>query len=336
MALTVAVAVITRNRPGPLRQCLEHLARQTMAPAEIVVVDSSEDQQSREVCGRFPSVTYVPFPRGRHQMPTSRNLALLHSRAEVVAYLDDDCLADPDWLEWLVCTYRQHPEAGGVGGRISDDRWEYDPEQPVGRVTALGQVSGNFFGDPGCVPEVDILPGGSMSFRRSVLVKVGGFDPGYVGTNHREDPDLCLRVGAMGVKLYYQPRAHVRHLNARNTLGELKPWHEFFLRYSFVRNDTYFVIKHFGDRNAAVRRSLVTDSRQFLHHSLTSRSATVLATLPVFCVAKCIGLHAGLRYRWDQARGRQPDHLSRLCDEGSDLTTGAPSVPGLRREQSRG
>jgi GT2 family glycosyltransferase len=312
MDLTVAVAVITRNRPGPLRRCLEHLSRQTVAPAEIVVVDSSDDERSREVCQEFPDLLYIRFPGGRHQMPTSRNLALVHSSSEVVAYLDDDCLADRDWLEWLTITYQEQPAASGVGGRISDKRWAYDPTQPIGQVDELGRVISNFFGDPGCVPEVDWLPGGSMSFRRSVLMAAGGFDPGYVATNHREDPDLCLRVRALGGKLYYQPKAHLWHLNARTTLGELRPWHEFYLRYSFARNDTYFVIKHFGDCPPAVRRTLLTDSARFVGQALRRRPAMAVATLPVFFVAKAIGLATGFRSRFYMAHGRRINHLNSI------------------------
>src|SRR5438128_7539186 len=118
--LSTTVAIITRHRPETLRRCLEHLRRQAMAPSEIVVVDSSEDTRSREVCREFPEVTYVRFENGKHQMPKSRNLALAHSTAEVVAYIDDDCLVDPDWLERLCDTYRDDPSLAGVGGRVTD------------------------------------------------------------------------------------------------------------------------------------------------------------------------------------------------------------------------
>jgi GT2 family glycosyltransferase len=306
---SVATAIITRGRPVILRQCLGHLRQQTEPPEETVVVDSSDDTQSRDVCSAFREVNYVRFAGGRHQMPASRNLAMNHSSAEILAYVDDDCLVDPDWLERLRDTYRQYPEVAGVGGRITDARWAYDPSCPIGQVDSLGRVTCNFFGDPGGAPAVDILPGGNMSFRREWLAAVGGFDPGFTCTNHREEADLCLRIRRQGGILRYQPSAHAVHLNARNALGELQPWHEFFLRYSFSRNETYFVIKQFGHNWRAVRRTLLSDSIDFLHTVVKSRSPALMATVPVFAVAKTAGLAAGCRYRLRFRRGRSPDHL---------------------------
>src|SRR5262249_46407512 len=159
---------------------------------------------------------------------------------------------------------------------------------------------------------VDLLPGGNMSFRREWVEAVGGFDPGYVGTNHREDPDFCLRVGRRGGCFRYPPAAHVPHLDSRRPLGELKPWHEFWLRYSFARNDAYFVIKHFGRRPRAVWRILVSDTFQFMRRAFTSRSLTIIATIPVFLTARGAGAAAGYWHRLKLACGWRPDYLRGL------------------------
>jgi GT2 family glycosyltransferase len=320
--------VITRNRPDILRQCLERLADQSIRPFETVVVDSSDDDRTKRVCSKFTGVTYVRFERGKNRMPTARNLGILHSRAGVVAYLDDDCLVDEDWVEQLGQTYASHPSAAGVGGRITDARWKYDPTAPVGRVDELGRVTSNFFGDPGGAPAVDILPGGNMSFRREWLERVGGFDPGYTCTNHREDPDLCLRIRRAGGELRYQPAAHALHLNARNSLGELRPRHEFFLRYSFARNDTYFVVKHFGNRTAALFRTLVIDTLTFVRSAMISRSLVHAATVPVFLVAKLVGLAVGTRSRAARMLGGREDHMAYLAGTLDEIPRSPEAAPG--------
>lgn len=290
--LSFTLVVITRNRPEMLRRCLQCVAELTQAPEQIVVVDSSDNLFSADVVREAEKpVQYVYFRNGRNQMPTSRNIGLGFSQSAITGYIDDDCMVDEQWLSALLEVYRQEPEVAGVGGCVKDPRWTYDPSQPIGKVDHSGRVSANFFGDPGGPVEVDILPGGNMSFRTPWLRRVGGFDPGYVATNHREDPDLCLRIRAMGGRLVYQPSASLNHLHAK--LTELKPWHEFFLRYSFERNEAYFTIKNFGDRPAALWRLFVEDTARFLGRVARARSLVLLATVPVALGSKALGTAAG-------------------------------------------
>jgi len=237
-----AVVIITRNRPTILDQCLEALLGQTMLPGEVIVIDSSDNFAARQLPANW---RHVHYPAGRQQMPLARNQGILLSSAPLVAFIDDDCVVAADWLEQLAGAYQLHPEYGGIGGLIIDARWAYDPGQPIGRVDSRGRVTSNFFGDPGQVVEVQILPGGNMSFRREQLIEVGGFDPSYIATNHREDPDLCLRLLKDGGRLGYQGKARALHLNARNRLGELTRWDEFYLRYSFGRNEGFFLARHY-------------------------------------------------------------------------------------------
>lgn len=277
--------VITRNRASVLRDCLDHLLVQVEPPGQIVVVDSSDRFEPLEM----PGVDHVAFPAGKAQMPKARNEGARLSTRPLVAYVDDDCLVDPDWLQQIAQTYRNHPQFVGVGGRISDARWQYRPDLPIGKVFSDGSVVSNFFGDPGGVQEVDILPGGNMSFRRDWILRVGGFDPRYVATNHREDPDFCLRIRAAGGRIGYQPKAHALHLNARTSLGELKPWHEFYLRYSFARNEAFFLSRHFPRE---VLRRWWEDGLAQARRAFQARSLVGLLCVPVQFVSFALGVGA--------------------------------------------
>lgn len=282
----VTVIVITRNRSTVLAQCLDHLEKQTLQVGSILVIDSSD---TFVPLSAKPNLKHVHFPPGRNQMPMARNEGIRLAQTKILAFIDDDCLADPDWLEQLLAVYSQIPSVHGVGGRITDPRWKYEPESPVGQVDSRGRVISNFFGDPGCVTPVQILPGGNMSFRKDSLLEVGGFDPSYVATNHREDPDLCLRLKELGAELYYQPKAHAVHLNARNLLGELRPWHEFYLRYSFARNEAFFLCRHFPSQ---VPRRWLTDSFDQLRKALKARSIVALLCAPLQLLSYGIGICA--------------------------------------------
>jgi GT2 family glycosyltransferase len=282
--LDFSVVVITRNRPSILAQCLDHLALQVLPASEILVIDSSEDFVPLE---QYPGVKHVHFPAGRNQMPKARNEGARLASGAVIAYIDDDCLVDENWLACLADSYHRRPGLAGVGGRIVDARWKYNPAGPIGKATSDGYILANFFGDPGELVEADLLPGGNMSFRRDWLLRSGGFDPRYVATNHREDPDFCLRLRRAGGVLAYQGRAIAHHLNARNALGELSPWHEFYLRYSYGRNEGFFLCRHFPRE---VVRRWFEDSMQQAKRSYSARSIVAFLCIWVQFFAFGLGI----------------------------------------------
>src|SRR5690349_17056846 len=103
--LSVSVVIATYNRPGYLRECLGHLLKQDERPAAIVVVDSSEGQDTARVVEDFPSVTYLRNPRGRGSTGTAKRIGLEHTTSDIVAFLDDDAYPEPGWLGQLLSRY---------------------------------------------------------------------------------------------------------------------------------------------------------------------------------------------------------------------------------------
>jgi glycosyltransferase involved in cell wall biosynthesis len=116
---SASVIIITRNRPQMVRDCLEHLRRQTVAPDEVIVVDSSTGEDTQAVLDGYPEVVRLRIPDGRNNMPQARNLGIAHAHGEIIAFLDDDSMAQPDWLRCLLEPYAD-PTVGGVGGRVID------------------------------------------------------------------------------------------------------------------------------------------------------------------------------------------------------------------------
>ena len=212
----VSIVIITRNRPQMVRDCLDHLMRQTRPPDEIIVVDSSTGEETQTVLEDYPQVTRLRIPDGRRNMPQARNLGIGRAQGEIIAFLDDDSMAEPDWLEYLLEPYAD-PAVGGVGGRIIDVLEAARANPADGRIGIChknGFTTTNFASDPGHVVEVNHVRGCNMSFRRAALAKIGGFDPRYIGSNVCEETDVCLGVTLAGWKLMYQPSALVNHLAA--------------------------------------------------------------------------------------------------------------------------
>ena len=148
---SASVAVVTYERPTFVARCLDHLLAQTAPPSEIIVVDSSPgDETRRLVRERFPSVRYEVCPAGRGATATARNIGYTLTSGEVLAFIDDDAYAEPEWLERLLPSY-EDPAVGGVGGRqIRHQPGELEEGvDTIGRLRADGTLTGHFAADPG-------------------------------------------------------------------------------------------------------------------------------------------------------------------------------------------
>ena len=102
-SLTASVAVVTYNRVDFVAKCVDHLLVQTRPPLEIIVVDSSTgDDTARLVRDRFPMVRYAVCAAGRGATATARNISFHMAKGDILAFVDDDAFAEPDWLEQLL------------------------------------------------------------------------------------------------------------------------------------------------------------------------------------------------------------------------------------------
>ncbi|MGO8873970.1 MAG: glycosyltransferase family 2 protein [Acidimicrobiales bacterium] len=257
---TASVVVVTYERPDYVARCLDHLLAQTVPPLEIVVVDSSDgDETAAMVRERYPAVSYVVCPAGRGATATARNIGYSRTSGEVLAFVDDDAFAAPDWLEQILPLYRD-PRVGGVGGRqIRDQPGELtEGLDAIGLLRPDGTLTGNFAADPGRTLDVDHLLGANMSFRRSAIDRIGGIRDGYAGTCVREETDLCLRIAHAGYRLVYTPDAVVEHVAAPYAKGQ-----RFDLRYAYwsQKNHLILLIRNFGLTRPVVRAYLAASLR---------------------------------------------------------------------------
>lgn len=259
-SLSVDVVVATFNRPDNVRICLQHLARQSHTPDEIVVVDSSPHRLTADVVADFPGVRYIRNDAGPGTLATSRAIGVAETRSDIVAFIDDDAYAEPDWLENILARYAD-PSVGAVGGRASNGRpgEEHEGHDAVGRLLPDGTLTGNFAADTGRDLDVDHVLGANMSVRRSALEGIGGIVDLFPGTCLREESDIMLRLGRAGHRVVYTPTALVEHVAAPYTRGR-----RFDVRYTFYGNRNHIVLlSHaFGMDAPILRRYYGTALRQ--------------------------------------------------------------------------
>ncbi|MEU1275166.1 glycosyltransferase family 2 protein [Streptomyces sp. NPDC005799] len=214
VTLTVVVCAYTLERWDDLRAAVTSVRTQRNPPDEIVlVVDHCRplyERAARELSG----VRVVPSsgPRG---LSGARNTGVAVSHGDVVAFLDDDAAAEPQWTERLLAPY-EDPRVVGVGGLVRP-RWS--TRRPVWFPPEFDWVVGcSYRGLPERTAPVRNFIGANMSFRRTELLAVGGFLDTLGRVSDRptagcEETDLCLRITARrpDAVLLYEPAAAVRH-----------------------------------------------------------------------------------------------------------------------------
>ena len=196
----VSVIVCSYNGGQTLEACLRSLKKINYPDYEVVLVNDGSTDNTREI------VSHHPWVKAIHQanmgLSVARNVGAAHASGEILAYTDSDCMADPDWLYYLVGTLLSGNYAGVGGPNISP------PAQNWQQACVAAAPGG-----PSHVLLTDVvaehIPGCNMAFHRWAFDKVGGFDPEYRKAG--DDVDFCWRLQQEGQVIAFSPSAIVWH-----------------------------------------------------------------------------------------------------------------------------
>jgi glycosyltransferase involved in cell wall biosynthesis len=210
---SVIICAYTEDRWHNLVQAVASVQNQTLPPQEVIIVVDYNPVLLERVRTHIPGVTVVAN-REAQGVAGARNTGIATARGMFVAFIDDDAIAEPDWLEQLAAGYTDEYVVS-VGGFI-EPIWRAD--QPAWLPYEFYWVFGcSYRGLPETATAMRNLIGCNMSVRRSVIATVGGFRIGRVGklSIGREDDEteFCIRLGAAypGAVILYQPAALVHH-----------------------------------------------------------------------------------------------------------------------------
>lgn len=219
----LSIVIISYRRHEELLLCLQDLVQQvTRFPFEVILVlqaypEGIPARIEREYGDRLSLRTLV-FERGLG-VHGARNAALPYARGNVVAFLDDDVRLAPNWVETLI-PYYDDPSIGGVGGYVRHPgcrRFVARFLRPLlGLSSRRYRIDWGGFNTlpwsshPSADQPADWLSGCNMSFRRTILEEIGGFDESY-GNYGFDDVDIGLRVRRAGWRLISSRRLEVAH-----------------------------------------------------------------------------------------------------------------------------
>ena len=213
--LDVSVLICTRDRSALLEGCLDSVLRCSSAPAEVVVVDQSRDQATRLAVGRWQGAPVpVRYVRGTSiGLSRAKNQGIAACVAEVIAFTDDDCIVDQEWVERLTEPILTGQAEAVVGRTL--------PERVVGDLEETSSV----YAPEGCpvfsrrTHPWRVGGGGNFAVAREVLRRIGSFDerfgPGAL-LESAEDMDMIHRLLRAGERIVYAPEAIIRHRSWRS------------------------------------------------------------------------------------------------------------------------
>jgi glycosyltransferase involved in cell wall biosynthesis len=211
VSVRFSIVIPTYNRASTLRCCLRAASVQTYPDYEVIVVDDASADSTGEMVRReFPHVRYLRQETNRGPA-AARNRGIEAATGEIVAFTDDDCLVPSDFLARLAGGYRTYPDVAGVGGYL-------EAPDEVLRSNAFAQYEAHVThqvyraGPTPYLGGFECPAGGTsaMSYRREVLLVVGGFDAQFTAAAG-EDADLKLRIVQRGFSLLYVPIKVTHH-----------------------------------------------------------------------------------------------------------------------------
>jgi glycosyltransferase involved in cell wall biosynthesis len=196
----VSVIVCSYNGARTLEACLDSLLKLNYPDYEVILVDDGSKDNTQEIVKKFPSVKNILQPN--MGLSYARNAGAAAATGDIFAYTDSDCMADPDWLYYMVGTLLSGDYAGVGGPNVSPPA-----ENWVQACVAAAP------GGPNHVLLSDVvaehIPGCNMAFYRWAFEKVGGFDTEYRKAG--DDVDFCWRLQQEGQVIAFSPASIVWH-----------------------------------------------------------------------------------------------------------------------------
>jgi GT2 family glycosyltransferase len=248
----VSVIVCTYNRSEYLTKCLNSLLDQTYDNFEVIIVNGPSIDETDNLLKKYPF--RVIQQKGKRGLSAARNQGIKAAKGEIIALIDDDAIADNNWIKYIIKKYIDE-SIGSVGGATY-----YMSDSKVIEMTMALDVTQ--FGRPRGTPIDDnnskyvrfkFVHGCNCSFRKKIFEEIGGFDEYY--TYWLDETDLCVRIAKAGYEIDYEPNAVVYHAKEGSNRPDV--W------YHISEKQLYFAFKNFGNV-IPIEKILYEDFKNFM------------------------------------------------------------------------
>ena len=212
----ISVYIPCYNAERFIVRAVSSILAQTLQPDEVLVVDDGCTDRSIALIAKFP--VEVIRMGGNQGLAASRNRAYQEAKNELIACIDADCEAHPEWLEQLVKALPE--DCAGTGGKTVEinqqkfaDRWRAQ-HMPL------------HWGDQSVI-NPKVIYGANQLFRKSLILRVGLLDTSKVTEDYKigfEDLELARKLYRAGYGLFYNPKAVVYHLRTDTPVSIIRQY----------------------------------------------------------------------------------------------------------------
>lgn len=226
MLVSTVVCAHSLDRLQDLTEAIGSLLEQTHRELEIIVVIDGSEELHQQIVTDYSghNALKAVFLKENIGVSRARNAGINEARGDIIAFMDDDAVADRNWIENLLRIYREY-DAVAVGGRILPIwRCEKPVYLPEELYWLVGVTHKGFAEEK--IAEVRNTFGPNMSFKREVFDRVGlfneklGFARGGTSYIQAEEPEFALRMmRELGKGVIYNPEAIVYHKVPKSKVG---------------------------------------------------------------------------------------------------------------------
>ncbi len=220
--MRICVIIPNYNGEAWLGPCLDSLAAQSRPPESVIVVDNGSADRSRELARAHPVAPVVIELEANMGFAAAVNRGIARADADAVALLNNDAVADADWLRAGAAAMEKYPQVSMFASLMlgAQDRGRVDsagdlyPRDGRPRPRGHGEPADRFAAEA----EVFSACAGAAFFRKALLDELGGFEESFFA--YLEDVDLGFRARARGHCCVFVPAARVYHRGAATDLSD--------------------------------------------------------------------------------------------------------------------
>jgi len=222
MAIHISIIICTYNRADYIGEAMKSLLQQDFDKDcfETIVVNNNSTDNTEQICKDFisanPVYQFYYFNEKEQGSSPARNTGAKHAKGELLIFMDDDAIAEKDFLKNTWNFYSENKTVGGFGGRIIP---RYIPAEPRWMSKFVSSLVGNFkYADTVVEFESNKYPlESNMAVTKNAFDEVGGFNTALPGVKGKlriggEGKDFYFRVKEKGHKIFYVPGMVVHHV----------------------------------------------------------------------------------------------------------------------------
>ena len=244
----ISIITVNYNALDATIELLSSIQDITYPSVEVIVVDNASKTDPREPIKRqFPNVKVINSEENLG-FAGGNNLGIVEARGDFMLFINNDAIVTPGCLEILVNTFKEYPKAGIVSPKFhyyhKPGIIEFAGYTDINSITGRNKIIGGDIPDEGQFNELKEIPfchGGCMLVSKTVIEEVGNIPEEYF--LYYEEFDWCEQVRKSGYKIYYQPKALVKH-KVSETIGKESTLKTYYLtrnRILFMRRNKGFL-----------------------------------------------------------------------------------------------